>query len=65
MAPFFLKRFLVELGHVQKLVELMSSILFFDVCCSRFRVQLIAIYRDRRGGVDSAPHTSVHNARAE
>ena len=26
MAPFFLKRFLVELGHVQKVVELMSSI---------------------------------------
>ena len=26
MAPFFLKWFLVELGHVQKLVELMSSL---------------------------------------
>ena len=28
MAPFFLKWFLVELGHVEKLVELMSSIHF-------------------------------------
>ena len=32
MAPFFLKRYLVELGHVQKLVELMSSILFLKKC---------------------------------
>ena len=38
---------------------------FFDVCCSRFRLQLRAISCDRRGGVDSTPHTSVHNARAE
>ena len=34
MAPFFLKRFLVELGHVQKLVELMSSIHFFQLFVS-------------------------------
>ena len=31
MAPFFLKLFLVELGHVQKLVKLMSSIHFFKL----------------------------------
>ena len=49
MAPFFLKRFLMELGHGQKLVELMSSIHFKNVCCSRFRLQLIAIYCNRRG----------------
>ena len=30
MAPFFLKRFLVELGHVQKLVELMK-VQFFEL----------------------------------
>ena len=47
MAPFFLKWFLVELGHVQKLVELMSSIHFL-ICCSSFRLQLIAIYCNRR-----------------
>ena len=31
MAPFFLNSFLVELGHVQKLVELMSSIHFLKL----------------------------------
>ena len=36
MAPFFLKFFMVELGHVQKLVELMKTNLK-KVCCSRFR----------------------------
>ena len=58
VAPFFLKWFMVELGHVQKLVELMSSFFLF-VCCSRFRVQLIAIYCSRWGCVDSTPHTSL------
>ena len=41
---------------------------FLKVCCSRFRLQLIAIYCNRRGGVDSTPHTSfssVQKARAE
>ena len=51
---------MVELGHVQKLVELMSSIHFVNiVCCSRFRLQLLAICCNRRGGVDSTPHTSL------
>ena len=38
------------LGHVQKLVELMRGQFhpFFVVCCSRFRLQLIAIYCNRR-----------------
>ena len=50
VAPFFLKFFLVELGHVQKLVELMRIIHFLkNVCCSRFRLQLIAICCNRRG----------------
>ena len=46
-APFFLNGFLVELGHVQKLVELMRIIHFFELVCSRFRLQLIAIYCNR------------------
>ena len=44
MAPDFLKRFLVELGHVQKLVELMRghfNAVLKIVCCRRFRVQLL------------------------
>ena len=47
MAPFFLKFFMVELGHAQKLVELMSSIHFSSVCCGRFRLQLIALCCNR------------------
>ena len=39
--------FMVELGHVQKLVELMTSI-HFSICCSSFRLQLIAICCNRR-----------------
>ena len=61
----FLERFLVELGHVQKLVEVNS---FFFVCCSWFRLQLIAIYCNRRGVWTDTPHTSLfllHSAHTE
>ena len=61
----FLERFLAELGHVQKLVELMSSIQVI-FCCSRFRLQLIAIYCKQRSVYTDTPHTSLfllHSAR--
>ena len=48
MALFFIKCLMVELGHVQKLVELVSSMLFFWICCGSFRLQLIAICCNRR-----------------
>ena len=45
---FFLKRFLVGLGHVQKLVDFDNfSVIFF--CYSWFRLQLMAIHCYRRG----------------
>ena len=43
-------------GHVQKLVELMRGQLIF--CCSRLRLQLIAIYCNRRGLHTDTPHTA-------
>ena len=58
MAPFFLKSFLVKLGHVQKLVELMSSI-HLNICGSSFRLQLIPICCYRRQGVNSTLHASL------
>ena len=60
----FLGRFLVKLGHVQKLVELMINIFkrmkwsrsFF--CYSWFRLQSMAIHCNRRGVYTDSPHTS-------
>ena len=48
VAPFFFKWFMLELGHVQKLAELMRKIhVHMIVCCNRVRLQLIAICCNR------------------
>ena len=47
VAPFFLKWFMVELGTRPKAGGAHEFIFFWFVCCSRFRVQLIAIYCSR------------------
>ena len=52
----FLKRFLMK--HVQKLVELMIFFKWPLFCYSWFRLQSMAITRNRRGVHTDTPHTS-------
>ena len=59
MAPFFLKFFVVELGHVQKLVELMSSIHFCKCLSQSVSYTADSNLLQPTGGVDSTPHTSL------
>ena len=70
VAPFFFQFFMVELGHVQKLVELMRIILFFSKICLLQKVSFAADSNllQPTGCVNSTPHTSLfllHNTRAE